>query len=160
MAFTEEEVAYMRGQPLGRLATVDGDGQPDAAPVGFEFDGTYLYVGGYDNRRTRKYRNVQAGNRKVALVLDDLASTQPWAPRFLRIYGTADVVDRDGYAGPGSYLRITPTISWSWNLGGRPYTGGDGFEPRRTVHRPPDRDGEAGRPATARGGSRGEGGAA
>ena len=46
MAFTEEEAAYLQSQPLARIATVGPDGQPDVAPVGFEFDGTYLYVGG------------------------------------------------------------------------------------------------------------------
>ena len=55
-------------------------------------------------------------------------STNPWTPRFLRVYGTADVVERDGYAGRKAYLRITPTVSWSWNLDGRPYTGEDGGE--------------------------------
>ena len=46
MAFTEDEVAYLTAQPLGRIATVGADDQPDVAPVGFEFDGTYLWVGG------------------------------------------------------------------------------------------------------------------
>ena len=36
-----------------------------------------------------------------------------------------------------AYMRITPEISWSWNLDGRPYGGGDALQsgPRRTVHR-------------------------
>ena len=29
MAFTEEEIAYLRSQPLGRLATVARGGQPE-----------------------------------------------------------------------------------------------------------------------------------
>jgi pyridoxamine 5'-phosphate oxidase family protein len=84
MSFTEEEIAYLRSQPLGRLATVAPDGQPDVVPVGFEFDGTYFYVGGVDPANTRKIRNVRAGHSKVALVIDDLVSTDPWSPRFLR----------------------------------------------------------------------------
>jgi pyridoxamine 5'-phosphate oxidase family protein len=151
MSFTDEEVAYLRSQPLGRLATVSEDGQPDVVPVGFDFDGTYLYVSGHgETLKTRKFRNVLAGNGKIALVVDDLASTRPWAPRFLRIYGTAEVVERDGYVGRGTYLRITPTISWSWNLVGRPYTSegsGDQWESQvtRTVHQPPGQDQGAGR---------------
>lgn len=50
--------------------------------------------------------------------------------------------------GPGTYLRITPTISWSGNLDGRPFTGEadvDRFGPRRTVHRPPSGDKELSR---------------
>ena len=40
-------------QRLARLATVAPDGQPDVVPVGFEFDGTHLYVGGMAPARTR-----------------------------------------------------------------------------------------------------------
>jgi len=166
MAFTDEEVAYLRSQPLGRLATVSADGQPDVVPVGYDFDGTYIYVSGHgDTVKTRKFRNVLDGNPKIALVVDDLASTRPWAPRFLRIYGTADIVERDGYIGQGTYLRITPTISWSWNLDGRPYTGEAGLderEPRmtRTVHRQPSQDQETPGQNAALGGSHREGGAA
>jgi pyridoxamine 5'-phosphate oxidase family protein len=136
MAFTEDEVAYLTAQPLGRIATVGADDQPDVAPVGFEFDGTYLWVGGRAPERTRKFLNVQAGHAKVALVVDDLVSTDPWTPRFLRVYGTAELMERPGRFGPGMYMRITPEISWSWNLEGRPY-GGDALPhgPRRTVHR-------------------------
>jgi pyridoxamine 5'-phosphate oxidase family protein len=136
MAFTEDEVAYLTAQPLGRIATVGDDDQPDVAPVGFEFDGTYLWVGGRAPERTRKFLNVQAGHAKVALVVDDLVSTDPWTPRFLRVYGTAELMERPGRFGPGTYMRITPEISWSWNLEGRPY-GDDALPhgPRRTVHR-------------------------
>ena len=140
MSFTDQETTYLRSQPLGRLATTSEDGQPDVVPVGFDFDGTYIYVSGYgDNTKTKKFRNVLEGNSQVAFVVDDLVSTDPWTPRFLRVYGTADVVERDGYAGRKAYLRITPTVSWSWNLGGRPYTGEDGGEQfaeqvTRTVH--------------------------
>jgi pyridoxamine 5'-phosphate oxidase family protein len=111
MSFSDEEVAYLRSQRLARLATVAPDGQPDVVPVGFEFDGTHLYVGGLDPARTRKFRNVQAGNTKVALVIDDLVSTKPWSPRYLRIYGTAELVQRPGQFGPGPCMQITPTIS-------------------------------------------------
>jgi len=136
MAFTEDEVAYLTSQPLARIATVGADDQPDVAPVGFEFDGTYLWVGGRAPERTRKFLNVRAGNAKVALVVDDLVSTDPWTPRFLRVYGTAELMERPGQFGPGMYMRITPEISWSWNLDGRPY-GDDAMQqgPRRTVHR-------------------------
>jgi pyridoxamine 5'-phosphate oxidase family protein len=135
MSFTEEEVSYLRSQPLARIATVSDDGQPDAAPVGFEFDGTYFYVGGMDLTNTRKFRNVQAGNEKVSLVIDDLVSTDPWTPRFLRVYGTADLIERGGQFGSAPYIRITPRISWSWNLDGRPFDDdAQDFVPRRTVH--------------------------
>jgi pyridoxamine 5'-phosphate oxidase family protein len=136
MSFTEEEIAYLRSQPVARIATVSPDGQPDVSPVGYEFDGTYFYVGGHDPAKTRKFRYVEAGNTRVALVIDDLVSTNPWTPRFLRVYGTAEIVERQGQLGPGPYLRITPTTSWSINLQGRPFTPDDPDYrgPRRTVH--------------------------
>lgn len=141
MAFTDDEIAYIRSQVLARLATVSQDGQPDAVPVGFEFDGTYIWVGGHgEQSTTRKQRNVREGGRNVALVIDDLVSTNPWTPRFLRIYGTAEIVERAGQFGAGTYLRITPTVSWSWNLGPKP-VGFGGSEPipptRKAVHRSP-----------------------
>jgi pyridoxamine 5'-phosphate oxidase family protein len=132
MSFSEQEVAYLRSQRLARIATVAPDGQPDVAPVGFEFDGTHFYVGGHDPVKTRKYRNVEAGNPKVALVIDDLKSVDPWRPRFLRVYGTAELVEREGQFGTAPYLRITPAISWSYNLDGESSTREAGFT--RTVH--------------------------
>ncbi|HET6988498.1 MAG TPA: PPOX class F420-dependent oxidoreductase [Kribbella sp.] len=135
MAFTEEELAYLKSQPLARIATVGPDGQPDVVPVGFEYDGRYFYVGGVDPANTRKVRNVRDGHTQVALVIDDLASTDPWSPRFLRVYGTAEVVTREGRFGPNTYLRITPTTTWSWHLDGRPVAHHDEeFAPRRTDH--------------------------
>jgi len=137
MSFTDEEIAYLRSQRLARIATVSQEGQPDIAPVGFEFDGTHFYVGGRDPARTRKFLNVEGGNDKVALVVDDLVSTDPWTPRFIRIYGTAAPIEREGRLGPALYMEITPTTSWSWNLAGRPFgeEHGERFGPRRTVHR-------------------------
>jgi pyridoxamine 5'-phosphate oxidase family protein len=108
MSFSDEEVAYLRSQRLARLATVAPDGQPDVVPVGFEFDGRYLYVGGMAPARTRKFRNLQAGNTKVALVIDDLVSTNPWSPRYLRIYGTAELVQRQGQFGRDPTCRSPP----------------------------------------------------
>ena len=129
--FTQEEIAYMQSQPLARIATVGADGQPDVVPVGFQFGGTYIDIGGFDPATTRRHHNVLAGNNKVAIVIDDLASMQPWTPRYLRVYGTAEVV-----GGEQPFLRITPEISWSWNLSGQPFShGGSVAPPRRTVHR-------------------------
>jgi pyridoxamine 5'-phosphate oxidase family protein len=137
--FSEEEIAYLRGQPLARLTTVAVDGQPDVVPVGFEFDGTHFHIGGISPTTTRKVHNVRAGQHKVALVIDDLVSVDPWTPRFVRVYGIAEAVERDGRFGPGTYLRITPTISWSWNLAGKPVVDqatAAALRVRRTVHRP------------------------
>jgi pyridoxamine 5'-phosphate oxidase family protein len=131
MSFAQEEIAFIKSQRLARIATVDDDGQPDVVPVGFEFDGTYFNIGGLQPANTRRHHNVSAGNLKVALVIDEVASAEPWSPRFLRIYGTAEVM-----SGEYPYLRVTPTISWSSNLSGEPLTANHGPIPvKRTVHR-------------------------
>lgn len=133
MSFTAQELAYIRSQRLARVATVAADGQPDVVPVGFEFDGACFYIGGFDPARTRRTRNVRAGNEKVALVIDDLAAVDPWSPRFLRVYGTAELVERDSQP----ILKITPAVSWSGNLDGRPIGEVRGAGPHRTVHQAP-----------------------
>jgi len=130
MSFTAEEVAYIQSQRLVRVATVAADGQPDVVPTGFEFDGTHFFIGGFDTAGTRRTRNLQEGNHQVAFVIDDLASTDPWTPRFLRVYGTAELVDRESQP----ILKITPVTSWSFNLEGRSLEDARGSGPRRTVH--------------------------
>ena len=135
MSFTEEEIAYLRTQRLARIATVSADGQPDVMPVGYQFDGQYFYVGGMNPVKTRKFRNVRAGNTKVALVVDDLVSVNPWTVRGLRIIGNAELVVRsEGQFGPGQYMRITPAVSWSWNLEAHPTTHDQKTVYRRATH--------------------------
>ena len=136
MSFDDAETAYLRSQPLARLATLGEGGQPDVVPVAFEFDGTFFWVGGVGSSvlSTRKFRNVAAGSVRVALVVDDLVSVQPFVARAVRVYGVADgPVERVGMFGPGMFLRITPTVSWSWNLAGGP-AGESWYATRRTEH--------------------------
>jgi pyridoxamine 5'-phosphate oxidase family protein len=138
MAFSDDEIAYLRSQPVARLATVNADGQPDVVPVAFELDGPYIWIGGVgpDVVHTRKLRNIGAGRSKVSLVIDDLVSMEPFIARALRVYGHAEPpVERVGMMGPGLYSRITPTVSWSWNLAGEP-AGERWYDAKRTVHEP------------------------
>jgi pyridoxamine 5'-phosphate oxidase family protein len=114
--FSEKEVAYIKSQRLARIATVSKKQQPDVAPVSFEFDGAYFYVGGRNNPATMKYRNVARGNGRVALVFDDWESLTPWKPRSIKIHGTAEIVKRTGQLGEGEYLRITPIVKWSMGV--------------------------------------------
>jgi pyridoxamine 5'-phosphate oxidase family protein len=121
--FSKPEIDYMKSQRLARIATVNSKGQPDVVPVGFEFDGTYFWIGSHDQDiffRTRKYHNVKNGNRLVSLVIDDLESITPWHPRCVKVDGIAEVYDHNGRFGPGKYLRITPKISWSMGIEGLP----------------------------------------
>lgn len=136
MPFTPQEVEYLRSQPLARIATRSSSGQPDVVPVAFEFDGERFWVGGSGASvlATRKVRNVVDGNREVALVVDDMVSFDPFVARGIRIYGRAEPpVERVGMVGPGHYVRITPTVSWSWNMDGLP-AGETWYEARRAEH--------------------------
>lgn len=60
--------------------------------MGIQFDGSnYLYVGSHSQdifHNTRRYRNITGGNNKVSVLMDDLASIDPWRPRGIRIQGT------------------------------------------------------------------------
>ncbi len=116
--FTEEEVAYLKTRPLARIATVSSNGQPDVAPVGYELDGHTFYIRGRRTTRTLKYKNVAAGQDRIALVIDDLASIDPWRPRGIKIHGRAETVEREGRLGHAPYLRITPLVYWSWGIEG------------------------------------------
>jgi pyridoxamine 5'-phosphate oxidase family protein len=139
VAFSGEEIGYLRSQPVACLATVNEDGQPDVVPVAFEVDDdSYIWVGGVGAHvlNTRKFRNIGAGRTKVSLVVDDLVSIEPFIARALRVYGGAEPpIERVGMVGPGLYSRITPTVSWSWNLAGEP-AGEQWYPAKRTVHKP------------------------
>ena len=71
--------------------------------------------------KSAKYKNILK-NSKVALVIDDLKTINPWDPRGIMIYGIADTVDRQGgYMSntdhPQSrYIRIKPSKKWGWGI--------------------------------------------
>ena len=117
--FSEAEVNYLKSQRLARVATASPKGVPEVSPVGFEFDGEYFWVGSHSQEifhRTRRYRNITAGNERVSLVIDDLASVNPWRPRGIKVSGKAEPMDHDGIFGNGKYLRITPRVTTSWGI--------------------------------------------
>ena len=109
--FTDAEVQYLSERRLGRIATVGRDGTPHVAPVGWSFDPGHdaIEVGGHDFARTKKYHDVQRSGR-AAIVIDDLASVDPWRPRGIEIRGSADVVE-DPHR-----IRIHPQRIVSWGL--------------------------------------------
>ncbi|MEV0615778.1 PPOX class F420-dependent oxidoreductase [Nonomuraea sp. NPDC050404] len=120
MTFTPAELDYLGGQRLGRLATVAPDGQVQNNPVGFFVDGGTIVIGGHALGVSKKFRNIQRGST-VALVIDDLASVDPWVARGIEIRGTAQaLMDHEP---PVPYfsrevIRITPSKIISWGLDG------------------------------------------
>jgi pyridoxamine 5'-phosphate oxidase family protein len=105
--FTEHELAYLRSQPLGRVATAQPGGLLQVSPVGFRYnpETRTIDIGGYRMERSRKYRNV-AANGQVAFVVDDLASVRPWRPRFVEVRGWGEVVPDEGAERMSSGARV------------------------------------------------------
>ena len=97
-AFTQEEIDYMTSQRLGRLATVGRDGQPHVVPVAFRYnpDLDTIDISGHGFAKRKKWRDVHS-NPKVAFVVDDLASAQPWRPRGIEVRGDAEVLKSAGH---------------------------------------------------------------
>lgn len=111
MKFTDVQLDYLRTQPLGRLATLAPDGGLQNNPVGFKIDEEHrILIGGYEMGKSRKFRNAQKHN-KVAFVVDDLGTTDPWQPRMVEIRGTAEAltdVDPLMEGVSREMLRVTP----------------------------------------------------
>ncbi|GAA3688863.1 PPOX class F420-dependent oxidoreductase [Nonomuraea antimicrobica] len=122
MTFTSAELDYLAGQPLARLATVSPGGQVQNNPVGFFVDaesGT-IVVGGHALGESKKFRNIQRGST-VSLVVDDLASVDPWVARGIEIRGTAQALTDAEPPVPyfsREIIRITPSKIISWGLDG------------------------------------------
>ena len=116
---SEAEVNYLKTQRLARIATASPKGIPEVSPVGFEFDGKYFWVGSHSQEifpRTRRYRNITKGNTRVSIVIDDMASVDPWRPRGIKVSGKAEVMEHTGIFGKGKYIRISPIVSVSWGI--------------------------------------------
>lgn len=118
--FTAAELAFLGGQRLGRLATVDPTGAPQNNPVGVRYNdelGT-IDIGGFNMGATRKFRNVRT-RPEVALVIDELASVDPWTVRGVEIRGRAEALDGQAPAMrgmSGEIIRIHPTRIISWGV--------------------------------------------
>lgn len=120
MSFTEQEIAYLGEQRLGRLATARDDGTLQVSPVGFGYNAALgtIDIGGYNMDRSRKYRNV-AANGRVAFVVDDIPSVDPWRVRCLEIRGRGEAIaspvdSAHGTAAP--IIRIHPERIISFGL--------------------------------------------
>lgn len=93
--FTPSEIEYLNSQRLGRLATVNGRGQPHVVPVTFRYNpelGT-LDISGLRNSSTKKWRDI-AENDQIAFVVDDVLP--PWKPRMVEVRGRAEQVATGG----------------------------------------------------------------
>ncbi len=113
MTFTTSESDYLGTQQLGRLATVHPDGTLQVNPVGYRYnpESATIDIVGFGLAKSRKYRNVM-NNGRVAFVVDDIVSTEPWRVRCLEIRGQAETS-----SGPdGAIIRIHPTRIISFGI--------------------------------------------
>jgi pyridoxamine 5'-phosphate oxidase family protein len=112
--FTEAELAYLTGgRQLGRIATIGADGTPHVVPVGWIYNAARdtIDIGGRELQRTKKFRDVERVGR-VAIVIDDLESVDPWRPRAIEVRGRGETI-----ALPTPLIRIHPERIISWGLG-------------------------------------------
>jgi pyridoxamine 5'-phosphate oxidase family protein len=114
-AFNAAELAYLRRdgeRRLGRIATVGRDGTPHVVPVGWRYNAATdtIDVGGRDLARTKKFRDAARAGR-AAIVIDDLASVDPWRPRAVEVRGRAETLVE-----PAALIRIHPERVVSWGL--------------------------------------------
>jgi pyridoxamine 5'-phosphate oxidase family protein len=121
VVFTPAELEYLHSQRLGRLATVAPDGTLQNSPVGHVVDDAtgLISIYGYDLGNTRKFHNI-AANGRVAYVVDDIASLDPWTVRGVEIRGTAEALRDQPPPSPHlstEVIRIRPRRIISWNLG-------------------------------------------
>jgi pyridoxamine 5'-phosphate oxidase family protein len=110
---TDSQINYLASQRLGRIATSGKDHKPHVVPTSFRYNAELqtIDVGGMHVATTKKFRDVQA-TQVAAIVVDDLASIDPWRPRMLEIRGRAEALAQGGAElGPGfgdGFIRIYP----------------------------------------------------
>jgi pyridoxamine 5'-phosphate oxidase family protein len=119
--FTRTELDFLDGADfpegaaprLARIATVGKDGTPHVVPVGFRYDPEHdaIEITGHTMAGSKKYRDVRRTGR-AAVVVDDVASVEPWRPRGIEVRGRAETIDGDR-----PVIRIHPERIVPWGLG-------------------------------------------
>lgn len=116
--FTPDQLAFLNGsggeRRLGRIATVGEDGTPHVVPVGMWIHNVAedaIEVRGRGLEATKKFADVTR-NGRAAIVVDDLASIDPFRPRAVEVRGRAEAV-----TDPEPLIRIHPEriVSWGTN---------------------------------------------
>ena len=122
MAFelTDGELAFIKEQRIGRLATASPTGAPDVAPALAIYRrslGVFL-LGGQGLERTRRYQNARR-NPQASLVFDAL-SWEPYELRGVKVAGSISIHVADEEINLGAMgiplLVVRPERKWSWGL--------------------------------------------
>jgi pyridoxamine 5'-phosphate oxidase family protein len=118
--FTPAEIAYMQSQRIARVATVGPDGRPHVVPVGFRFNPEHdsIDIGGLGGFTRRKHYRDIVRNKRVAFVIDDIPSVNPWTTRGIEIRGEAEALSSGGqtiqpFFGPDMVrIRARRLVTW------------------------------------------------
>ena len=119
--FTEKEIEYLEGQRLGRLATVNGAGEPHVVPVGFRYNADLdaIDIGGHNLSRSKKFRDATATGR-AAFVVDDVLPGGAWKARGVEVRGRAEVFSEGDEGVDGGFgaelIRLHPTRIVGWGI--------------------------------------------
>ena len=117
--FTNQELDYLHQQKLGRLATVDSNGNPHVVPVGFRYNSETdtIEIGGHNLARSKKWRDA-GRHPRVAFVVDDVLP--PWQPRSITVEAEAELLKEGGEGfGHGfdpQIIRLHPTKIIAWGI--------------------------------------------
>ncbi|OBK90107.1 PPOX class F420-dependent oxidoreductase [Mycolicibacter sinensis] len=120
MIFTPAELAYLRDEQIGRLATLGPDGDPQIRPVGVHLgpDETTIDIVGHALSKTQKWRNV-IREPQVAFIVDIVISVNPPKARGIEIRGIGTVLPGAGsteWGLSGDIIRIIPRRIVAWGL--------------------------------------------
>jgi pyridoxamine 5'-phosphate oxidase family protein len=119
--FTGKELNYLRGQRLGRLATVNAARNPHVVPVGFRYNPATdtIDIGGHDLAHTGKWHQATRHPR-VAFVVDDVLP--PWQPCCIEVRAEAELLESGGQElglGFGAeIMRLHPVWLVAWGIDG------------------------------------------
>ena len=122
--FTDQEIAFLQSQRLGRLATVNAAGEPHVVPLQFRYNAELdtIDLFGMGMARSKKYRDV--GRTGVAaFVADDAGGA--WRIRGVEVRGRAELVPSGGRAIgeriDDEFIRLYPARIVGWGLDTDPY---------------------------------------
>ncbi len=84
-AFNEAEIAYLKSQRLGRLATVGRDSQPHVMPVGYRYnaENDTIDIGG-PRRPCQSARRVRDRRHRLPQSVEGARHRDPWRSRGAR----------------------------------------------------------------------------
>ena len=127
---TDDELAFINEQRIGRLATASPSGAPDVAPalaIYVRSRGVFLF-GGQGIERTRRYNNARR-NPQASLVFDAV-SWEPYELRGVKVAGSISVHVADEELNLGtmgvSLLVLRPERKWTWGFDEKAF-GDDGM---------------------------------